>query len=171
MGAASLASTQAIPRSGNIVLKSTTVQAMDQFLVGQHARSTHGKGQIVRQLQPHGLTLFHLIILANLVHNHDPLYSLLKRQCYWFANTIFYVILNSLPCTNVINGGDPSNEMIEDARIPPNDYLPDLAGRWMGFRVMSTSKQLIELMSAKLEPKHAEELTRVGFQNILVKST
>ena len=171
MGAASLASTQAIPWSRNIVLKSTTVKAMDQFLVGQHARSTHGSGQIVRQLQPHGLTLFHLIILANIVHNHDPLYSLLKRQCYWFANTIFYVILKNFICTNVVNGGDPFNEMIEDAHIPPNDYLPDLAGRWMGFRVMSLSKQLIELVSAMFESKRAEELAKVGFQNILVKFT
>jgi hypothetical protein len=166
--AASLASTQAIHQSGNIVLKSTIVRANDQFLLGKHARATHGNGLIVRQLQPPGLTLFHLIVLAITVHNHDPLYSLLKRQCFWYANTIYDVILNTYPCITNSTEGD---EMIHEVRLPPNEYLPDLAGRWMGVRVSSISATLIRLMKVKFQSSYSEELSNVCFHTYFIKST
>jgi hypothetical protein len=161
--AAALASTQVIHQSGNIILKSTLVHANDQFLVGQHARVTHGNGHIVRQLQPQRLTLFHLIVLATTVHNHAPLYSLLKRQCYWFANTIFFVIFNRYSCSTIPTGGNPCDETIDDVYIPLNHYLPDLGGRWMGVRVSNISETLIRLMTAKFESDYREELAKVCF--------
>jgi hypothetical protein len=155
----------------NTVLKPTMVPPNNQFLVGKHARVTHRNGHIIRQLQPHGLTLFRLIVLANTVHNHDPLYSLLKCQCYWFANTIYHVISNTYSCTDIITGGEPRNEMIEEVRIPPNDYLPDLAGRWMDVRVSNVSNTLIRLVEEKFESDYDEELAKVCFHTNFIKST
>jgi hypothetical protein len=172
MDAASLTSTQALHHSGNILFKSTTVRACDQFLVGQHAKNTHGNGLIVRQLQPHGLTLFHLIVLAITVHKHDPLYSLLKRQCYWYSNTIYHTISNSYSCTTTINTGvGLRNETIEEIRIPLNEYLPDLAGRWMGVRVSNVSEALVLLMKEKFESDFDEALVKVCFYTNLIKFT
>lgn len=161
MDAASLASAQACYRSAEILAKTKTVCANDQFLLGQQSRLTHGRGRIIRQLQPDALSLFDLIILANTVHDHDPLYSLLKRQCYWFANVIYLVVSSTYNCRHdVIQAGDDEQDHI---RIPLNTYLPDKAGRWMGVLVSKVSETVIPVMKEKFEACRAKELTKVFF--------
>jgi hypothetical protein len=58
-------------------------------LIGDLARESHGRVQTVRQMTPCRLSFFDFIVLANTVHEHAPMYSLFRRQCYWFANSIF----------------------------------------------------------------------------------
>ena len=117
----------------------------------------------MRQLQPHGLSLFHLIILANTVHDHDPMYSLLKRQCYWFANTIYHVVACSYNCTIVQAGENIETEQI---RIPPNMYLLDLAERWRGVKVSRVSETILELMKQKFKERLDKESAEVCFKQI-----
>jgi hypothetical protein len=159
LDAASFSSGQLAHGSKTILAKSTAIRAQDQFLAGENARYTHGQGQTIRQLVPHDLSLFNLVVLANVVHEHHPVYSLLRRQCYWYANTIFEVISLSNACTIL---GAPTLEF-DDVRIPPRLYLPDLAGRWMGLRISIVSAKIVELMKGKFEDRSARELTTVCF--------
>jgi hypothetical protein len=96
INAASLASVHSIHQSSIVV--SRQYRASDQFLLGQNARASHSLGRVIRQLMPHGLTLYELIRLAKVVHDEDPVYSLLSRQCYWYANTIVEVVKKEFDC-------------------------------------------------------------------------
>jgi len=164
-GIASLASTQFVHRfSESFVAK--TRHAGDRFVVGR--RPVYGNGQIMRQLEPNGLTFFHLIVLANTVHQHDPLYSLLKRQCFWYANTIYLVVEALYKCqTAADNIGD---EALGDIHIPPEIYLPDSAGRWMGILVTDVSEKVVEIMKRKFEEAYAKVCSKVCFALIAFPS-
>jgi len=134
-------------------------KANDQFIFGKEARSSHEFGQVVGQLQPTGLTFFDLIILAMTVNEEDPLYSLFDKQCYWFAACIFKAIETRF-CNKVGSaiGGD-----IQAIRIPPNEYLPDLAGRWMGLELSSVSQEVADILIEKLEIRSRQENEKVCY--------
>ena len=67
---------------------SKAYRADDRFIgaknIGDYAKCIHN----IRQIRPQSLSLFELAVLANAVHNHDPLYSTLKSQCYWYTLTV-----------------------------------------------------------------------------------
>ena len=101
--------------------------AQDQFTGGKDVRATGSVlGQVVWQIQPQSLSLFKVAVLADVVHNYAPLYSLFRRQCYWFAFIICAVVMKICTCSSI---GSPDLDSQEEIRIPPNSYLPDLAGR------------------------------------------
>lgn len=106
------------------------------------------------QLQPRDLPFFNLIVLANCVHEHDPVYSLLKRQCFWYSGSIYHIISASYDCESStpfdINGE------FDDILIPLNDYLLDLEGRWMRLKVGRLSSMVLEI----IRPKFTESLKR-----------
>ena len=99
--ATSLASTQAFVHKLSDSFLAKTRQAGDHFVVRRQPSPSYGRGRVVRQFNPKGLTFSQLVTLANIVHNHHPLYSLLKRQCYWFANIVYLVAIEeeSSKCT------------------------------------------------------------------------
>ena len=160
----SLASIRAMHQSMDSI--SGSKQAGDQFIVGRHPSHVYGGGQIMRQLQPSNLTFFQLIILAEIVHNHDPLYQLFKRQCYWYSNTIYQTIAQSFPC--VIGLGepdDPTNQLHEsDLRIPFDAYLPPSAGRWKGMLVMVVSQDVVQNVKQTFEEKYSKFLAETEEQ-------
>ena len=131
---------EAIHGSAKFLAKTKLIHAQDQFLVGLFARHSNEWGHIICQLQPHTLSLFHLIIFINTVHDYDPMYSLLKRQCYWFENTIYHVVAHSYNCIIV-----QARENLETKQIciPPNKYLLDLAEWWRGVKVSRVSKTIL----------------------------
>ena len=47
---------------------------------------------LVKVFKPNNFSLVSLAILAKIVHENHPLYSLFHRQCFWFANLIMRVI-------------------------------------------------------------------------------
>ena len=99
------------------------------------------------------------MILANVVHDHSPLYSLLKCQCYWYSNTIFSVIANSYACEGV---SVPEGYEMDDLTIPLNSYLPHLGGTWMGVNINTISNAVVEVMKENFQ-KHLEAvLTEVS---------
>ena len=113
-------------------------QADDRFLgsknLEHYAKACHN----VRQIRPLDLSLFDLVVLADTVHKHDPIYSVFKSQCFWFASSICDVVIKEYTCTTVNSQRDnlltpPPGR--DDICLPPNDYLPNLAGTWMGIAV------------------------------------
>jgi hypothetical protein len=78
-------------------------------------------GQVMRQIQPEGLSFYELGILVDVVHKEAPDYHVLDHQCYWFVTTICIII--------VLLYGDKLNP--EKPKVKsPNNYLPNLGGRW-----------------------------------------
>jgi hypothetical protein len=163
LDAASLSSVRSIHGSAGILRGSKVISACDQFLLGRLAKQTHGNGRIIRQFEPRGLTLFHLIVLANTVHAHDPLYSLLSRQCYWFSNTIYHVISENFKRDDTPTRADVPSDEIEEVRIPPDAYLPEYAGRCMGVLVSVISEPLMYLIQNKFDADYDTEFAKVCF--------
>lgn len=117
----------------------------------------------VRQLRPVGLTLFDLAVLADAVHNHDPLYSILKSQCYWFASLICDVVLKAYVCSTIGSKQGLENQDRDEVYIPINNYLPDLAGRWMGILINRVEKAVSSVMEANFQIYLQEKEDEVSF--------
>src|ERR1700678_13237 len=89
---ASLFSTKSVFTSTQSISK--VYKADDQFSgggnAGLYAKASHN----VRQLdfKSHSLSLFNLAVLANAVHIHAPLYSILGNHCFWFSNIICNIL-------------------------------------------------------------------------------
>lgn len=160
MGVASLASTQAVHRSTESFLAKTR-HARDHFVVGRQPSAEYIQGHVMRKHVPRDLSFFSLIVLASIVHDHDPLYSLLKRQCFWFANTIYLVVENLYRYETVVDIGDSSEQY--DIRIPPGIYLPDSAGRWMGVLVTKVSEEVVRILGEKFQERYEKEQSDVRF--------
>jgi hypothetical protein len=133
--------------------------AQDQFTGGKDVKATGSVlGQVVWQIQPQSLSLFKVAVLADVVHKYAPLYSLFRRQCYWFAFIICAVIMKICTCSSI---GSPDLHCQEDIRIPPNSYLPDLAGRWMGILVSGVEDAVVKIIIDKYNARCAEKLNEV----------
>ena len=109
-------------------------------------------GQVVRQIQPINLSLFELGILADVVHNEDPDYSLLKSQCYWFLHLIFEVV--------ILLYGDNLNTAPDS--VTPVDYLPNLAGRWKNQLIIAPKDEILRKVATKFLERREEEFSRVN---------
>ena len=88
-------------------------------------------GKTIRQYDPVGLTLFHLVLLALVVHKLAPIYSLFESQCYWFANIIFDVIVALYPSRTQTRPDAVSGPCV----LLPSDYLPQEFGRFCGITI------------------------------------
>ena len=101
----------------------------------------------IRTFRPQNLPLFDLVLLADEIHEHAPLYSLFENQCYWFANLLFELIVQyytlpasaSVASTSSIPSGPlpaPTPEIGTPANantiILPAGTWSRQAGRWMG---------------------------------------
>jgi hypothetical protein len=88
-------------------------------------------GACVRQYEPVGLTLFHLVLIAFIVHEVAPIYSLFESQCYWFANVIFDVIVSIYPSKTRLRPPPASSPRV----FLPADYLPNPSGQFFGITI------------------------------------
>lgn len=61
-------------------------------------------------------------------------------------------------CSSV---GSPDISTRDDICIPPNSYLPDLAGRWMGILVRGVEEAVLKIMIDKFNARYAEKLDEV----------
>lgn len=153
-----LVSVSAIHTSIESTGKIKLAAAKDQFTGGKDLDASGSVlGQVVWQIQPQSLTLFNVVVLADVVHNYAPLYSLFRRQCYWFVFIICAVILKTCTCSTI---GSP-NHTEEEMRIPPNSYLPDLAGRWMGILVRGVEEAVLKIIVEKYNARCDEKLAEV----------
>jgi hypothetical protein len=121
--------------------------AQDQFTGGKDVLASGSiLGQVIWQIQPQSLTLYKVVVLADVMHEYAPLYSLLRHQCYWFAFIICAIIFRTCTCSSI---GSPSLPDKDDVRIPPNNYLPNLAGRWMGILVRGVEEAILKIVTEK----------------------
>lgn len=131
-----------------------------------------------------GLSLFDLILLAQVVHEHAPIYGLFDNQCYMFSSvtTIFDAIvqLRSVPSLpdHLGNSGDPAPSFIpntptrpvpaptREVGAPGNANLvivpsPDLAGRWSGLLILDpiVKAQVVAIVISKFQDQRALYIT------------
>ena len=121
--------------------KNVPTLAQDQVL-GQDV-SGYGVAHVVRELEPKNLSLLHLAIILDAVHNHAPLYSLLDNQCYWFCHTV---------CDSVLRQGVNRDEF-PDRPIVANVLMPNHVandgGRWKGILVSRVEKLVVSVVEAE----------------------
>jgi hypothetical protein len=145
----------------------TSYHAEDRFVGSQiveayvPSSSLHNLRQIKLELGT--LSLFDFAVLADCVHNHDPLYSLLEHRCYWFAQIIFAVIEKLYPGTT-IHSEEYAPAISEDTIcIPANDYLPDLAGKTMGISVCKIEEAVVSVVASNFRTYKEAKRTEVHF--------
>jgi hypothetical protein len=137
---------------------SQVFKADDRFQVlGSESKKDYLHCIHITKIVPKSLSLFEMAVLADAVHNHDPLYSPLKSQCYWFASMVCNVITQVYSCNEVTHHNE---DLIDDICVPPNDYKPDWAGRWMGILVSdiegTVSSVIAENFKVHLQAKQKE---------------
>ena len=102
----------------------------------------------IRRFKPVALSLFDIVLLAQVVHDYAPIYGLFDNQCYMFASVIFDSIVKeySLPASNWSPNPPPIPRTPVPAPSPevggPSNAnivvlpSPDQAGRWAGLLVI-----------------------------------
>jgi len=86
------------------------------------------------------------------LHNYDPLYLLLKRQCYWFANTIYYVISNTYSCTTI----PPDFSRVADAASLASTQAMHHSGKiLLKSKMVSPSDQFLVGQRSRITPGNA----------------
>ena len=103
------------------------------------------------------LSLFELGILANVIHEEDPKYCLLSRQCYWFVGTMLLVVESMW-----------GNKLCkEEAGCPsPREYLPNQQGKWRNLSVNAEPTEAdIERVKSRFMERREEEFSLVGYNN------
>src|SRR6202789_3690961 len=102
----------------------------------------------IRQFNPVGLTLFDVVVLAQVVHEYAPIYGLFDNQCSIFASFMFDSIVQLFsfsidtpgpvpaPTPEVCQPGNANLLFIPNPIPNPNPDQADLAGRWLGFLIV-----------------------------------
>lgn len=108
-------------------------------------------GLVVSELEPKCLSLFELGILADVVHNFQPEYHLLRGQCYWFIYSILTVV-------EELHGNH-----LQDVPNGPRHYLPDLSGRWNGLLISRAGEKDLQEIASRYIKRREEEFAKVNF--------
>lgn len=130
-------------------------RADDRFIGSKNLGLHKNLALNIRHICPQFLSLFDLAVLADAVHNHDPLYSIFKHQCFWFARIICDVVAREYTCTTITSKAN--FVAIDDVFIPRNSYLPNLEGRWIGFKISRVEEAISSVMSANFR-KYLQEM-------------
>jgi len=124
----------------------------------------------IRRFPPKGLPFFDVVLLAKVVHEQAPIYSLFRNQCYWFANVIFEVIVQLYsrsasqpgpPPVPTLATGTPTDA---DALLLPAD-LPGEAGRCLGILISDpvVRQTIVTIVSRKFEEVLSSYISAVIF--------
>ena len=140
---------------------SKVYSADDRWTGGKQAPFYAPGALNVRQISPASLSLFDLAVLADTVHIHDSLYSIFKSHCFWFVNIICDVIEKEYDCS--ITSTTAARISSDDIYIPPNNFLPNLAGSWMGVQVSKVEAAVVSTMASKFQTHLEEKLEEGSF--------
>lgn len=141
-------------------------RANDRWLGGARAKKQEYRtAREVRTFRPKNLTLFHLALLAHVVHSEFPLYSLFRNQCYWFSNIIYDAAkildekispgLESLDLPQAAVSTETST-LMDEFFMPFYLYMPNAAGRWLGFKI----SEVEEVVRSRVVRKFHEQLQK-----------
>jgi hypothetical protein len=86
--AAASSSSESIPGSIKLI---TETESRDMITTVPRYPDAR-RHDLVEVFRPNNFSLVSLAILAKIVHENHPLYSLFHRQCFWFSNLIMRVI-------------------------------------------------------------------------------
>ena len=157
-------------RAGRIVAESLNkdklpadAQANDRFL-GMKRFDNDEYNSAIRLMvfRPKRLTRVHIALLAKVIHEQHPLYSLLRRQCYWFASTFIFtakVIDQQLE-------GRKREEAERDDGHEEDMYMPfqlfaHLAGCWKGIRIHGVQLVLVNRIIEQFDAEYGKFLDEV----------
>jgi hypothetical protein len=129
----------------------------------------YGTARGARSFEVRNLSLFHLALLADVVHSQYPLYSLFKKNCYWFSG-IFYMAARVIddmiapgPESDIPLPFEESKDTTDYFYMPHYMYLPQLAGRWMGFKVSEVQEVVVRRIVAVFIKRLLKEEREVCF--------
>ena len=92
------------------------------------------------QIKPNNLKLFELVILANVVHDFAPNYSLMGKNCFWFCNMMFDAIIEIFHLDKSINPKDDERlKKFVPVLIDPHNCA--ISGRYLGWKVNHTDSE------------------------------
>jgi len=154
---ASLAATRVAHATSESLNKLDKREASDRFLGESYVDDKrYASGRYVKQIKPNCLKFFELVILAHVVHREGPKYSRLGNNCFWFATTLFDLII-------ILFGSDMSPSTPEDA-VRERKYLPynpNMTGRWMGLKVTVSNPEEISMIKQKYKIEHRQQINQV----------
>jgi hypothetical protein len=124
--------------------------AEDLFLGSAKFIENREVGLVCREIEPVGLSLYELAILADVIHEEAPTYNLMKNQCYWFLLTVFEVVLRVY-----------ENSLDTQAGVPPDQYLPKLSGTYAGCLIVAPIEEDLMRIENKFRERRREEFDMV----------
>lgn len=80
--------------------------------------------QCIKRFKPQGLLLFDLILLAVVLHEEAPFYTLFRNQCYFFAIVLFNAIIQIYSLAPSPSTSLPSGFDLADTVDPGPDPIP-----------------------------------------------
>jgi len=97
---------------------------------------------LVEVFRPNSFSLVSLAILAKIVHEKHPLYSLFHRQCFWFSNLIMRVIAKKF-------GGEdgPQRRHPEE----PSAWVRYQQSKYLFIKVGRVRESMVHVISDKLD--------------------
>jgi hypothetical protein len=117
--------------------------------------------------RPVALTLFHVALLAHVIHLEYPLYSLFKGQCYWYASLVFYaaqIIDRNLADNRRRAEGDFPD--FQDYFFMPYRLCHSVAtGCWNGIRVTGPRQVVLARVVKKFHQQLDKLIDEVFFYN------
>jgi hypothetical protein len=152
----SLSATQSADMVSDSLHKSYNVPAIDQFLGENFVHRPQFAGQNVRYFKPNGLTLFEFVLLAQVVHEAYPTYSLLGEQCYFYAGLVY-------DATEKYFGVCPSEKADKsgDVVYHIDSHLSNKYGRWNGIKVNRTDPEMVLDVIEKYKKAHTQHIAEV----------
>jgi hypothetical protein len=144
--------------------------AHDRWIAGHRVEDPdYGTVQGARSFNAYNLSLFHLALLAYIVHEEEPLYTVFKNNCYWFSNT-FYLAARIIDKTLANRPDLPEDP--EDPRtitdmfyLPFYLYMPEVAGRWMGFKIFKVQEIVLNRIVKSFLQRLSENEKKVLYRD------
>lgn len=104
--------------------------AVDNFVGGSQVFEKQYHGRVVQYFKPKDLSLFEFAVLAHVVHEANPLYTILDSQCYFYA-ALVYAAAEKYSGILEEESPDGSTDLVEIS----GSYLSNIYGRWKGLKV------------------------------------
>ena len=112
-----------------------------------------------RHITPVGLSLFDLIILAQVVHDYAPEHKVIDRNCYWYCSMVLDACIRLFPPENVVYEGN--------VKFSPHDTR--VSGRFMGMKVTNTDEGELNAVLGLYHEAHRDAYSTV--RSIFSKKT
>jgi len=104
---------------------------------------------LVEVFRPNGFSLVSLAILAKIVHEKHPLYSLFHRQCFWYSNLIMRVVAKNF-------GEEDDPQPRERHPEEPSAWVRYQQSTYLFIKVGRVRESMVHAISEKLDNAMAD---------------